>query len=90
MVFYDGDYIPCSINGTWNKEHVWACSQMKLNGKESRPDSDTKNHATDLHNLRTTCQSSNGYHGNKFYDETNTEITFFPNISGTPNTVLLY
>lgn len=29
--FYDGDYIPCSINGTWNKEHVWACSQMKIN-----------------------------------------------------------
>ena len=88
--FYDGDYIPCSINGTWNKEHVWACSQMKINWKDPRPDSDTKNHATYLHNLRTTCQSSKGYHGNKFYDETNTEITFFPNISGTPNAAHLY
>ena len=35
-------------------------------------------------------QSSNGDHGNKFYDETNTEITFFPNISGTPNAAHLY
>ena len=34
--------------------------------KDPRPNSDTKNHATDLHNLRTTCQYFNGDYGNKF------------------------
>lgn len=82
---YDGDLITADANGTWNKEHVWACSQMKLDGKDPRPSSDTKNHATDLHNLRVTCQNSNGLHGNKFYDNTNTDLTFFPNIADDGN-----
>lgn len=34
---YDGDLITADANGTWNKEHVWACSQMKLDGKDPRP-----------------------------------------------------
>lgn len=77
---YDGDEIIGAADGSWNKEHVWACSQMKLDGKDPRPDGSTKNHATDLHNLRVTCQNSNGAHGNKFYDNSDSEIAFYPNI----------
>lgn len=83
--FYDGDYLVAKANGTWNKEHVWACSRMKLNGVDPRPDSGTKNHATDIHNLRITCQDTNGMHGNKFYDQQGDELNFFPNIIGLSN-----
>lgn len=78
---YDGDLISGTADGTWNKEHVWPCSQMKEGGVDPRPDSDTKNHATDLHNLRVSCQNSNGKHGNKFYDVADSDIAFFPNIA---------
>ncbi len=82
---YDGDDIIAKNTGIWNKEHVWACSQMGLGG-DKRPSSDTKNKSSDLHNLRVSCQNSNGTHGNKFYDNSNTDLTMYPNISGTPNT----
>ena len=78
--FYDGDELAAEENGTWNKEHVWACSQMKKDGVDPRPSSGAKNHATDLHNLRATYQNSNGLHGNKFYDNEDSSIAFFPNI----------
>ena len=78
---YDGDLISGTADGTWNKEHVWPCSQMTEGGVDPRPDSDTKNHATDLHNLRVSCQNSNGKHGNKFYDAADSDIAFFPNIA---------
>lgn len=87
---FDGDLISASPNGTWNKEHVWACSHMKLDGKDPRPDSGTVNHATDLHNLRVACHNSNGMHGNKFYDNANTDTTFFPNISGESSASHIY
>lgn len=87
---FDEDNIKAELSGTWNKEHIWLCSQMKLDGKDPRPDSDTKNHATDLHNLRVSCQGVNGAHGNKFYDNENTDITLFPNIESTPNSSHLY
>ena len=54
---------------------------MKEGGVDPRPDSDTKNHATDLHNFRVSCQNSNGQHGNKFYDVADSDIAFFPNIA---------
>lgn len=81
---YDGDDIAAIKSGIWNKEHVWACSQMGLGG-DSRPTSDTKNESSDLHNLRVSCQNSNGEHGNKFFDNENTNTTFFPNIEGNGN-----
>lgn len=81
---YDGDAIVASNTGIWNKEHVWACSQMGLGGN-ARPSSSTKNKSSDLHNLRVSCQNSNGMHGNKFYDNENSMVAFFPNITGTPN-----
>lgn len=46
----------------------------------NRPSGNDKNQATDLHNLRVSCQTSNGMHGNLFFDEANVETTFFPNI----------
>lgn len=81
---YDGDDIVAAANGVWNKEHVWACAQMGLGG-DKRPDSSTKNRSSDLHNLRVSCQNSNGDHGNLFFDNTDTTTTFFPNIAGEPN-----
>ena len=38
---YDGDDIIAKNTGIWNKDHVWACSQMGLGG-DKRPSSDTK------------------------------------------------
>ncbi len=87
---YGGDEIAAEADGTWNKEHVWVCSQMKKDGVDPRPSSDDKNHATDLHNLRVACQNSNGQHGNKFYDNTNGDITFFPNIEDDGSAVHEY
>ena len=87
---FDGDNIKAELSGTWNKEHILSCSQIKLDGQDTRPDSDTKNHATDLHNLRASCQDANVTYGNKFYDNENTDITLFPNIEGTPNSSHLY
>lgn len=86
---YDGDDILAADNGVWNKEHVWACSQMGLGG-EFRPDSDTKNKSSDLHNLRVSCQNSNGAHGNKFYDVETNDVSFFPNIEGEANSAHNY
>lgn len=58
-VTYSHVFIQDEFSGTWNKEHMWPCSQMKLDIKDPRPDSDTKNHATNLHNLRVSCQDEN-------------------------------
>lgn len=80
--FYDGDDIlPIWDSGSsWNREHVWACSQMNLTGT-ARPTESTKNHTSDLHNLRVACTSANGFHGNKFYDETQSSLAMFPNLT---------
>ena len=74
---YDGDLLKAENTGLWNKEHIWPCSRMNL---ADRPGGEDKNQGTDLHNLRVSCQSSNGKHGNLFFDEANVETTFFPNI----------
>jgi hypothetical protein len=67
---YDGDLMKAEwTNGsTWNREHVWACSQMKLTAQD-RPDEKTKNHTSDLHNLRVACGPTNGHHGDLFFDD---------------------
>lgn len=79
---YDGDDIkPIWDSGSsWNREHVWACSQMNLTGTV-RPDESTRNHTSDLHNLRVACTAGNGFHGNKFYDETNSNLALYPNLT---------
>lgn len=78
---FDGDLIPAKWDqgASWNREHVWACAHMKLNG-DARPNESTKSHATDLHNLRVACQLSNGKHGDLYYDESTNANAFYPNI----------
>lgn len=80
---YDGDLIPAKWDqgASWNREHVWACAHMKLNGIDARPDEKTKSHASDLHNLRVACQLANGAHGNLYFDEVTNGEAFYPNIS---------
>lgn len=79
---YDGDEIiqKWDFGNTWNREHVWPCAQMELDG-DARPQNDTKSHATDLHNLRAACVTVNNMHSNKLYDLTNTSDTMFPNVT---------
>ncbi|MDR2867661.1 MAG: endonuclease [Acholeplasmatales bacterium] len=83
---YDGDLIKATWDSgaTWNREHVWACSQMKLTSQD-RPDEETKNHTSDLHNLRVACGPTNGHHGDKFFDEVDGVNTIFPNIVDNGN-----
>lgn len=80
---YDGDdiYATWDSGASWNREHVWACAQMKLDGTDPRPGESTRNIGTDLHNLRVACPLANGKHSNKFYDEENSSNTLFPNIT---------
>jgi len=84
---WDGDDIRATWDSgaTWNREHVWCCAQMQLDGVNARPTDSDKNQATDLHNLRVACPLSNGFHGDKFYDLTNAATTFFPNITSGLN-----
>ena len=64
---WDGDLLPAKWGtGVWDREHVWACSNMGLGG-DNRPGESTRNHGTDLHNLRAACQGSNGAHSNKHF-----------------------
>lgn len=36
-VTYSHVFTQDELSGIWNKEHIWSCSQMKLDGKDSRP-----------------------------------------------------
>lgn len=65
----------------WNKEHVWACSHM-TNGGESRPDSNTVNHMSDLHNLRVSTDIVNSSRGNDYFSILKTSGNYF-----NPNSV---
>lgn len=79
---YDGDDIlsEWKSGNTWNREHVWPCAKMALED-EIRPSASTRNHTSDLHNLRAACPSVNGFHSNKYYDEINTATTMYPNVT---------
>ncbi len=83
---WDGDKIPAiwDQGASWNREHVWAYSHLQLPGTQKRGD-DANDHTADLFNLRVACQFSNGFHGNKFFDEANTDDTMFPNITSGLN-----
>jgi endonuclease I len=84
---WDGDDILATwdAGASWNREHVWCCAQMQLDGVNPRPDNGTISQATDLHNLRVACPQSNEFHSNKFFDETNTGNTLFPNLTSGLN-----
>ena len=83
---YDGDSIlgTWSAGSTWNREHVWPCAKMALED-QVRPNASTKNHTSDLHNLRAACPTVNEYHGDKYYGSTNTSTTMFPNVTSEIN-----
>lgn len=73
---WDGDLITASWgSNTWNKEHVW--SQSHLNMDSAISDSYT-GVASDLHNLRVSCEASNGYHSDKYYANENSSTYFDP------------
>ncbi|MDY4788176.1 MAG: endonuclease [Bacilli bacterium] len=77
---YDGEEIPGYWEGgkLWQREHVWPCAKMNLTG-EARPEESTKDHRSDLHNLRSCIGTTNNYRNDKYYDLNNTTDTFFPN-----------
>lgn len=79
---FDGDNIPQNWDGgsSWQREHVWACARMNLTGT-ARPTESTKNHASDLHNLRVACRGANQYHSDKYYDEEITSNSLYPNLT---------
>ncbi|MDR1697980.1 MAG: endonuclease [Erysipelotrichaceae bacterium] len=80
---YDGDLIIArwDSGASWNREHVWACAQMQLTDV-TRPNESTKNHTSDLHNLRVACGPSNGHHGNLFFDDYDVaNLTINPNVT---------
>lgn len=79
---WDGDNLDADwTTGTWQREHVLSVSNMGLGGV-NRPTETTKNHGTDLHNLRAACASSNGVHADKHFDNEPVGAGyFFPNIS---------
>lgn len=79
---YDGDIKDSTwIDGsTWNREHVWCQSRMKLNQETETVKNDDKDQRSDLHNLRAACQNINSAHGNKFYDNSTSNYYFYPNV----------
>ncbi|HZJ89344.1 MAG TPA: endonuclease [Bacilli bacterium] len=85
---WDGDDIlPTWDSGaSWQREHVWPASRMHKSGETDRPSGSTRNHATDLHNLRVVCPAANALHANHFLDEKGaTAGAFYPNIASGLN-----
>ena len=83
---YDGDNILAEwlAGSTWNREHVWPCAKMAFED-DFRPSASTRNHTSDLHNLRAACPTVNGYHSDKYYGNENVENYMYPNVvSGIP------
>lgn len=84
---YDGDLIEekwSSNSLLWNREHVWPCSRMEINGV-SDISNGSVNHMTDLHNLRVSNYDINSYRSNKYFSTSNSDKTFYPNQSSDPN-----
>ena len=79
---FDGDDINAIWDTSWNREHVWPCAHMNIDGTK-RPSASTKNHMSDLFNLRASCPSINFYHSDKYYDTSNSKNTFYPLVDST-------
>jgi len=89
--FFDGDKLnrEWDSGASWNREHVWPRSRMLLTNESTEISNATVGNFADLHNLRASCKSANSSHGNRAYDEENSDSTFFPNITsglGSSNT----
>ena len=76
LLMYDHSYVTATWDGglTWNREHVWPNSRLGVD----RVDNTDINIASDLHNLRACDPSINSSRSNKYYDETTTELSFYP------------
>lgn len=61
---------------SWNREHVWPQSKMQIT--TSKVNNSTKNHLSDLHNLRAINSSLNSSRGNGIFGEG--DKYFYPNI----------
>ena len=82
---YDGTELEHTWDGkSWTREHVWPCSKMRIppnDGDNYRPTNSTRDHRSDLHNLRSIVQSTNSSRSDRYYDnEPLTEDTYFPNV----------
>ena len=79
---FDGDLIPQRWDGgsSWQREHVWACARMHI-ADDARPSASTKNHSSDLHNLRVACRGVNLYHSDKYYSTIPSSESIFPNVT---------
>lgn len=77
---YKGDNIVNTWDAgkTWNREHVWPQSKMQIT--TSRVTNSTKNHLSDLHNLRAINTSLNSSRGNGIFGEQDDKY-FYPNIA---------
>ena len=76
LLMYDHSYVTATWDGglTWNREHVWPNSRLGVD----RVDNTDINIASDLHNLRACDPSINSSRSNKYYDETTTDLSFYP------------
>ncbi len=72
---------------TWNREHVWPQSLLGVPA-----DNDTKNAASDLHNLKPADPSTNSSRGNKFFDVATDTDSYCPRaeVRGDIARILLY
>lgn len=78
---YDGASLPAKWDSgkTWNKEHIWPVSRMKINGQTT--DRNSKGISSDLFNLRAAKAQTNGNRGNKVFDEKSVSEAYYPNLS---------
>ncbi len=80
--FYDGDDLLARWDGSWNREHVWACAHLRNEDPNTdvRPGESTRGIGTDLHNLHASCLNANSLHSDKIFSSEAGKETFFPNL----------
>lgn len=61
-------------NAGWTREHVWPNSRLGMD----RVEENDFNQASDLHNLRAIVQSVNSSRGDKYFDNTTDENSYYP------------
>lgn len=85
LSFYDSKiYEPVWDQGkTYNREHVWCRSHLKIEGKDISTNNSTKGIGSDLHNLKPLTSSLNSSRGDDFFgNDEDGKSYFYPNYSG--------
>ena len=68
---------------TYNREHVWCRSHLKIEGKDISTNNSTKGIGSDLHNLKPLTSSLNSSRGDDFFgNDGDGKSYFYPNYSG--------